>query len=600
MADKTVSIKIKAAPTPETTKALNTVQKIATNWDKVFGPNGDKPVKNQKRQIDTLRRAWDDLGKSIRLARENFEGGFTAGAKSLSGLKTFTSGIDGATKKVLNLKNALMATAVGGAAIWTVKRILAEGAEDIKTRKRIGREFGEGKGSYGEFLTSLGDRVGIKGGMQGDEAARGLIPLAEQLEAIQAGAQFRGMSKPLTEAQAQALKRKNLTFGGGLLQRLGALVPDMEPEELGRVLGDALAGPEGVRSLVSTLHLSKRSKTLSQLNEKGQAYKALSPEERKRLGVTKAGQFLEQGDLVNLLLERSGLTDKAAEDERKTAAFQIKSIKAQLGDALGDIGSGALDTLTEKLGQGATAAERLQSYLASPEGKKTVDSIKDGVVTIVEGVVSLARQLPAIGAWLKEHKTLLEILGAAYVAGKVAPGVAGVVGGVKAAGSVAGAVGGGVARVGKYALGAAAGTTAAVAAATGLAIYGAHKGAKYIDDHTSFYDRLVGGGKEDAAGEAKNKARIEFLAQRRQALVQALEAKGISHALALNYADHPAEATKARPDLVSVFQGMGANIPPFTVNLVVDGQTLARVTDKHLGRDVYNRTAGGAAPVSRQ
>src|SRR6185369_9590564 len=236
MPDKTINLRIKAIASNDTKKTLDTLTKVSTNWDKVFGPNGDKPVKNMKRQVDTLTRSWEDLGKAIKLAKDNFKQGFEVGSKSLSGVKAFTSGIEGATKKVLNLKNAIAATAIGGAAIWGIKRVLSEGAEDIKTRKRIGREFGTGAGSYGDYLTNLGDRVGLKGGMQGDEAARGLIPLAEQLEAIQEGAIFRGMKRKLTAPEAEALKRKNLTFGGGLLQRLGALVPDMEPEELGRVL----------------------------------------------------------------------------------------------------------------------------------------------------------------------------------------------------------------------------------------------------------------------------------------------------------------------------------------------------------------------------
>jgi hypothetical protein len=601
MADKTVSLKIKVAPTADSKKALDNLNKISTNWDKVFGPNGDKPVKNQKRDIDTLSKAWANLGKEIKLARENFEGGFAAGSKSLSGLKTFTGFIDGATKKVFNLKNAIAATAIGAGAIWLGKSIFEEGAQQIKTRKRIQREFG----TYGgDLLTGNARRINFAAGLQDDEAARGLIPLAEQLEAIQEGAQFRGMKRPLSVMQADTLKRKNLTFGANLLRRVSTLAPDIEPEELGRVLGDALAGPEGVRSLISTLGLSKRSKTLSQANEKGQVYKVLTPEERKKYGITKAGQYLEQGDLVSLALDRSGMTDKAAADEQKTFSHQVRQIKSTLMDQIGDIGSGALDTLTEKLGQGATAAERLQSYLASKEGKQTIDSIKDTVVSIVEGVAGIAKQLPAIGAWLKEHKTLLEVLAGAYVAAKAAPAVAGVVGGVKAVASgvsTAATVGKYALKYGKYAAGAAGGTAALVGLAGTAAVVGAHYGAKYLDDHTQFYDKLVGGGQEDAAGEAKNRTAIEILKAKREALSTALERGGVSHGLAVRYAEHPEEAA-ANPLAKQIIDAMQSRPIELTstTNLVVDGQVLAKVIDKHMTRNVQNRTAGGAAPVTRE
>jgi hypothetical protein len=643
-AEKTVSIKIKAAPTPDTKKSLDQLQKISTNWDAVFGKNGDKLVRNQKRYVNDLTRSWQDLGKAIKLAKDNFKGGFETGSKSLAGVKAFTSGIEGATKKVLNLKNAIAATAIGGAAIWGVKRILSEGSEDIKTRKRIGREFGAGKGSYGDYLTDLGDRVGLKGGMQGDEAARGLIPLAEQLEAIQEGAQFRGMKRKLTGSEAEALKRKNLTFGGGLLQRLGALVPDMEPEELGRVLGDALAGPEGVRSLVSNLHLSKRSRKLSEANEKGEAFKLLTPEERKRMGVTRQGQFLEQGDLVNLLLERSGLTDKAATDERKTFGFQMKSIKAQLGDTLGDIGSGALDTLTEKLGKGATAAERLQSYLTSEDGKKTINAVKDGVVGIVDGIASIASKLPEIGSWLKEHKGLLGAIAGVYGVAKVAPTIAGiakgasaVLGGARGATPVTplyvynvnggsgglGSPGGGgplglLKRVGLGIGGiAAAGGVGAgllLSAAGAAAGYVGYKGGnalgkksttvgKLHDAEANWLYRLTGEADADKRlsdfGTNRNQTQLNAIKAKREALTKALEAQGISHGSAVQYAEHPEQA-KSNPIIAGLIAKAAGGDVNVTTNLVLDGVTLAKLVEKHMVRNVQNRTANGAAPVSKQ
>ena len=576
--DKTINLRIKVAPTADSKKALDNLNKISTNWDRVFGPNGDKPVKNQKREIDTLSKAWANLGKEIKLAKENFEGGFAAGAKSLSGLKSFTGFVEGATKKVFNLKNAIAATAIGAGAIWLGKSIFEEGAQQIKTRKRVQREFG----TYGgNILTSNAQRINFAAGIQDDEAARGLIPLAEQLEAIQEGAQFRGMKRPLSVMQADTLKRRNLAFGADIFKRVATLAPDVEPEELGRVLGDALAGPEGVRSLISTLNLSKRSRSLSQANEKGQAFKVLSPEERKKYGISKAGQFLEQGDLVNLLLERSGMTDKAAADEQKTFSHQIKQIKSTLMDQIGDIGSGAIDSLTLKLGQGATAAERLRNYLASDEGKKTVDGIKDSVVRITEGIASIVADVPKIGAWLKEHKTLLEVLAGAYGVAKIAPTAVGLARGI-------GAVGAGASTLG----GALKGLTESnplyvkqVAGVAGAALAGYELGT-YLDKKLGLSTKIAnaltpGETAKEEAGVQKNRQFLADQAANREKAIQTLEARGLSRGQAIYQADHPIEITN-------------------NTNLVADGHTLAKITEKHLIKSIQNRTANGASPASRQ
>ena len=539
-------------------------------------------------------------------------------------MKTFTGIVEGATKKVFNLKNAIAATAIGAGAIWLGKSLFEEGAQQIKTRKRVQREFG----TYGgDILTGNARRINFAAGIQDDEAARGLIPLAEQLEAIQEGAQFRGMKRPLSVMQADTLKRRNLAFGANLFRRVSTLAPDVESEELGRVLGDALAGPEGVRSLISTLNLSKRSRSLSQANEKGQAFKVLSPEERKKFGITKSGQFLEQGDLVNLLLERSGMTDKAATDEQKTFSHQVRQIKSTLMDQLGDIGSGAIDSLTLKLGQGATAAERLRNYLASDEGKKTVDGIKDSVVRITEGIASIVADVPKIGAWLKEHKTLLEVLAGAYGVAKIAPTAVGIAKGIGSAvagargstpltplyvvnvggapgapGTPSGGLLGKLTGAGKYIAGVAAAggvgsgllLAAAGAAAAAGGGYLGNKAGKHIgavgkmhNAEANWLYNLTGEGAADKKVEdfeaSRNLAQLAAKAKAREAQIKQLEAHGIAHGQAVYLAEH----------------GGGEPIS-FTANLVVDGQTLAKVTEKHMIRTVQNRTANGASPASRQ
>lgn len=583
MAERTVNLKLKVVPANETKKSLDNLQKISTNWDKVFGPNGDKPVKNTKRQVDLLTRSWQDLGNAIKLAKDNFKAGFASGSQSLQGLKRFTDGIDTAAKKVFNLRNAIAGTVIGGAAIWGVKKIFEEGAEDIKTRKRLRREFGD-KGAAD--IESASERVAFKAGLQGDEVSRGLIPLSQQLEAIQEGAIFRGMKRKLTAKEAEDLKKKNLNFGASIFGRVATMAPDIAPEDLGRILGDALAGPEGIRSMVSSLNLSKRSRTLSTANEKGEAYKVLSPEERKRLGITKKGQYLEQGDLVNLLLERSGITEAAAKDEQKTFSHQLRQIKATLFDQVGDIGSGALDSLTAKLGEGATAAERLQKFLASDEGKRTVDSVKNGVVSIVEGIAGIVQSLPAIGSWLKEHKMLLATLAGAYGVAKVAPTAIGLAKGVSTAitgvrgatpatplyvqnvmGAVGSSPGGMLAKAG------------AVAAAGALG----YAAGTYLDSKLGISDKIAGtGAKFDAAGEERNRQAIARSAAEKQALVRELESAGLSHGKAVYYANHEKERELA-----------------LTTQVNVDGVALWKVLERHAVRGAQNRTANGAAPVSK-
>lgn len=592
MAEKVVALKLKLVKPQETQKALNELTKVSTQWDKTFGEAGNKKIKNQARQIDTLKRTWQDLTKAIKLAKENFDAGFDSA--KLRNLEKFNKSLDGTVRKVFNLKNALAGSVAGGALVYGINKLFEEGSQQVKTRRRLEREFGTG---YGGRISKVAEGVSFKAGVQGDEAARALIPFAEQLEAIQEGSQFRGQKKPLTAAQAEALKRKNLAFGANVFARVSALAPDVPTEDLGRILADALSGPEGVRSLVSELHLSKRSKTLSQANEKGEAFKALSPEERKKYGVTQKGQFLEQGDLVNLLLERSGISDKAAADAQKTFEFQRRSITAQLTDTLGDIGAGALDSLTEKLGQGATAAERLKSYLASDEGKKTVEGIKDAVVGITEGMVSIAKELPKIGSWLSEHKGTIAGIAAAYAALKAAPGLTGIGGGLQAVGAGnGGKVGAAVGGLGKAA--SFAGKASAVLG-VGLAAY---ELTHAVDETFGLTDKLVNslGPKRDKAGEARLDAEQKARDADKAAQVSALEAKGVSRGLAIRYIEHPEE--RATNPLLKQIADLVARPVEVTINntTTLDGQAIAKNTEKHLVRSVQNRTAGGAAPVSRE
>lgn len=569
LTERVVQLKIKLVPQDDTKKALDSLTKVATNWDKVFGPNGDKPVKNQARQLGTLTRAWQDLGVAMKGAHENFKLGFSSGSESMRGIKTFTSGIEGLTKKIFNLKTVIAGTVVGGLAIWGVKKAFEEGAQDIKTRNRLKREFGD-KGAAN--IEAESKRVNFRAGLQDDEVSRGLIPLAEQLEAIQKGSQFRGMKRKLTAKEALALRNKNLTFGANLFANAAAKAPDIAPEELGRILGDALSGPEGVRSLVSALNLRKASRTLQAANEKGLAYQHLDPKEQKALKVTKKGQYLEQGDLVKLMLSRSDINDSSVDAAQKTFSHQIKQIKSTLLDELGDVGAGALDTLTAKLGDGATAAERLQTYLASKEGKKTLESIQETVVKIVEGVVDIATGLPKIGSWLKEHRNLLESLAVAYVGLKAAPAL---VGGFKGSSAVANATG--------NALGGATGTFIKQIPLIGTAVAFAAAGEEFTRTRRAGFGGLTVGSLLNVSPEERianlKQARATFYEEQIERLKKVPERNG---------------------DNVEVFGPANRPIET-TINITntMDGQVVGKTVLKHIGRAIENQSGRGTAPGAK-
>lgn len=551
-----INLRIKVTPATESKKNLDAMNKVATNWEKVFGDKGDKKVKNHERHVSVLRRSWEDLSKSISGASKSI-GEF--GSKGAAGLQKLSSGIDSVARKIFNLKNVIVGSAIGGGLIFGAKKFIEEGTQQIRTRNRLRREFG----AEAKDIEGAAGRIAFRGGIQDDEAARGLIPLAEQLQQIQEGATFRGIKGPLSRGQADALRKKNLNFGAKLFGRISAMAPDVDSEELGRVLGDALAGPEGIRSLISTLHLSKRSRTLSQANEKGQAFKALSPEERKRFGVTRAGQFLEQGDLVNLVLERSGITEAGADAAQKNFSHQIRQIKSTLLDQLGEVGASALDTLTEKLGKGATAAQRLQDYLKSDEGRKTIDSIKQGVVSIVEGIVKLSTELPKIGRWLSEHKGTIAALAAVYGAGKVISPIATV---AKAAS-------------GSGALGLAKAIPVVGAGLAGLAL-GAKLGQHLLDKQDK-YDQL-----DLNAADAETR-RLKAIRDERRA------ARGWAQ-LGVESPGKQSVQPLSSGDLVAPIQLNNVT------QLHLDGDKIAEDVQRRIVRGVQNRTANGAAPVARE
>jgi hypothetical protein len=624
MNDRKISLKLKVTSDSENKKATVELTKLASKWEQIFGPKGDKLVVQHTKKLVTLEGQWKSLTRAIDVAGEHFRRGFSSGQELgvTKGLSFFSRGVDGAVKKVINLKTLLAATAIGGAAIWAGHALYEEGMQNVKTRNKLKREFGANGDN--EFIETLGRNRQFKSGVQDDDFERALIPFAREAQVIEKGAQFRGMKKSLTEAEATALRRKNLTFASTLVQRQIALHPEMEPEEVGKVLSDALSGPTGARQMVSAFGLGRRATKFMQANEQGKLYKMLSPTEQKTLNVSKAGQYAQQGDLVKLLLEKGGESDAAFEAMQKSFGHQIRQMKATAFGTLGDIGAEALDELTKKLGNGATAAERLQKYLASDEGKKTVLDIKDAVVGIGSGIGDIAKSLPAIGAWLKEHKTLVEGLALAYGVSKVA--------------TPAFKTGKGLFSIGKWAAGGGAGAFAKGAGgvllagakvglpllAAGAAGYGIGTGIDWLTGKAtgrSLSDRLAGAGPQMLDRGEENRQN-EFSVAR--VLAKKVEAGKLTPEQAANQFSTFSRVTEhGKPGvfaetiqkrltenkLEDISVGrldaiLADSTKPIEITIhnttTLDGKAIAKSSERHQVRDIKARTANGAAPASRE
>ena len=619
---KDVGFRIKIPVARETT---DTQKFLAKQRDTVVGMHKKelpKLTKATKEYLKTTKDAAKEAERATEQLGNSFSRSMETGLKSLN---RFTGGLGKLKSDLIGMKTAIAGTAIGIAGIWAGRKIYEGGKQSLALRGRINREFGDESGA----LAEQGRRAGRLAGISEDDAIKGLIPFRERLEDIEAGAQFRGMKSKLTAGQAAQLRNKNLAFGAGLLARVSTLAPDLDQGEVGSVLADALSGPEGIKRLISEFNLSKRSRKISEENEKGDVYKLLREDEKKKYGITKHGQYLEQGDLVSILLERNGITEGAAEAKRKKLDFQLKAIGATAENALADIGSRALDRFNNGMAKGATLSEKFENAIKSKEGQRVLDGVANAVVGIADGAVKVAAELPKIGTFFSEHKTLLLALGGSFLALKGASAIGGLLNNAKNIPGVGGLLGngktpipvyvvngpgggpgipggspGGALGWGKKALALAGaggvGSGLMLAAAGALAAYGGYKAGDYLGKHVkpvgkmhdaeaNWLYRLTGEADADKktenfeAGRNLNqlKARAESVANR----TKQLEAQGISHGQALFFAEHP---DAKQPDV---------NV---TTNLVVDGQVLASVVTQHQARAVDVATARGAAPIHRE
>lgn len=610
---KTVGFTIKipmARETADTQKAIDKQKKTIVELQKKDLP---KLTKATKEYLGTAKKAFNDTGREAEQMGRTFSRSMEDGLRSLHRM---SDGVGKLRERLLNIKTVLAGTAVGIAAIWAGKKLYEGGKANLATRGRIGREFGDESG----FLEETARRAGHAGGVSADDATKALIPFRERLDDIEEGAQFRGMRKKLTAVQAKALREKNLTFGAGLLSRVSAMAPDIDEGQAGSVLADALAGPEGIKRLVTEFNLSRRSRTVAQANEKGEVFKYLRAEEKQKYGINKKGQYLEQGDLVNILLERSGITEAAAEAKRKKMDFQLKQIGAEAENALADIGARAFDKFNNGMSKGTTLAEKFENAIKSKEGQRVLDGISSAVVGIAEGAVKIATTVPKIGAFLSEHKGTLAALGVTFAALKGMSFVGGKMKGLEGgAGGILGALGIGAKPIPVYivsgpggALGAtgeaggklsklgkiAGGASAVLAAGSAGYAVGTE-----LDNWLGLSDKISKGlfkSDEFAAGGLRTSQNELSVAKVIMARVNAGKETGAQAAAEFQRFASSAEG-KGKDQLSEVAKQLAAMLAAQKpAQLVVDGRVLAEIVSEHQERAVKNSTAGGGAPLHRE
>jgi hypothetical protein len=601
VAERQLKLSIKLAPFGDA--AQKDAKKVTDELKRT-----DAAVAKFKTTTDKMAKASDTTWSRMRSGVESVGRAFSAATHSLGG---FASGVDNLNRrvasafgKIANLRNIILGSVAGGLAYKGVSSIFEQGNQQLNALRKARREFG----ADAEGLIDRGNSVGFRAGLGGDDALTGLIPIARAVSTTEAGRFYRG--KKLTEAQAAALRKQTLSKGSQLFERLATLAPDLDPETIGRVLADAGSGNEGIRRLVSTFGLSRRSARLAEANEKGKAFGEMTAAERKQFDV-KAGKKLGQGDLVDLLLQRSGLTDKAAEDERKKFSFQMHSIKAQFMDVLGDIGAEALEKVNGGFAKGATLAEKFKAVLESPKGKETVEKLGNAIGSMVEGLIKLATELPKVVGFLDKHKTLLLSIGGAYaglsVVGRVRNTFSNALGG---AGDVAGkllgasgkpipvyvvnAPGGGVGGPnggsGGGKLGKALGVLGVGAAAYELTTLADEKFG-ISDSIANLMANATGADKKDnaaiLAGTQRHQAELAALAAAKRSRVSELEAGGMAHGKALAQAQSEFDGLKI--DIQNVTFGTSDSVQAMAVKLA---EPIAR----ELERRRRNATANGAAP----
>lgn len=433
--------------------------KLRQGFAAIFGQIGaqEKKVKDWNKALGEVfaqiggekRKVWDSfftrnetgMDRLIKRSKELREDLGTAFEVSTSrgvgfALTKITNGVDGALSKIFNLKNALAATLVGGAAYGLASSALRGGLGNVRDDAKLRREFrgqayfgparpadvlGAGQfgptrpaqemgyrdGMYDNVLSSIAD-ISTSSGIEGGAATAALLPIARAIKETRVGSKLKGGKKLTNQDQVDAVRTQTLGLATSYTKRLLTLFPQEAPEEVGRLLAEAGTGEEGIGQLARFVGLGKAS-----------TKDILDDAKKKKLAI---------GDIVGKVLERGGVTDEAASDQRKTFDFQIKSIGSQLNDAIGNVGTSAIEKLNKSLGEGTTLAEKLQKYLGSPEGKKMIDKLGDSLSRVVSFAADLAKSIPGILSTIDRFKVPLLAIAGLYGAVKVGGVVANAVG----------------------------------------------------------------------------------------------------------------------------------------------------------------------------
>lgn len=573
------------------------LERYHKGW-KQFGSDFSKEMERQRRhwkeQRDGLKdfiRSSDDgfvrLGRRMREFQENSRKAFQLGP--LFALNHFQGGIEKTIGKVLNLKNAILGTAVGAAAFYGGRAILQAGQENIRTAFRL-KQFGGDSGAFGEGAAAAAKAAGLEGGA----ATNALFPVMEAVTEIQKGTKFRG--KTLTEEQAERLRRANYSFGAGLFARAAAVRPDLDVNALGEALANAGTGAEGIRGLVSMLSLNKVfTRRVTEANEKKKLFEFLGAERAAKFGIKK-GEQAGQGAIIDLLFQQGGFTEEAAKQARGTLGFQLKQIKSSFEGVIGDIGQKALERVTGTLSKGKTLADQFQEALSSPRGKELIDKLGNSIGAIVEGLIKVATKLPEAFNWIDRNKDTLMVLATAYGGARLLGGGAAMFAGFDPSGAASGVLG----KTFKDS------ATAAAAGAEGgipVRIAGVMQGAaavlgagamgytlgRVLDEKLGLSDQFSDAMREatgragedrqrEMSGIVAHRGRISGFAAAREARVKQLMADtpGLSKGQALFLADNP-EASAA--------QGEGGKI---VIQLHVDGKKMAEVVNHHNVKKLKN------------
>lgn len=620
---------------------------IRPKFDGAGAVNGlktqSKLIKDQKKDIGELGKTQNkvlgDAAKGLKSATNEaekfsftFKGAFR---QAKSELEQFGRGVETLKSKLVSLKTIVVGSAIGGLAIAGINKLLTGGMAEQKATGRINREFG----ADAKFLQAQAALIARQSGISREAALKAIIPVAETTQETQAGTTFRG--RKLNAAQAGALRQQTTKFGAGLLSRIATVTGAGGDElaDLAQAIAEGGAGPEGTRRFVSAIGGNRVfARELSAANQKGQiakflAQRGFSADRLKGLGI-KNGQIAGQGTVLDIIAQQSGITDQAAEAKRHSFGFQRQAIGASIDTTLGEIGASALDKLTKSFGKGKTLAEKFQEVLESEKGKKVIDGIASAIDKVVEGLVKVATEIPKIIGFISQHKTAFEILGGGLVLGKGISMGAGLIGGAKDVFKAFG-IGGGAGKLVEGAMGSkpipvyvvnapalggeggiagAAGgakgllAKAGLVAGAGLAGYAA---GKFLDSKFGLSTKLANGvgsltGQNDAlagieaAGVGGNQRLIAQRAKNKSDFVRQLEATGLQHGQAVYVAEHGAQgAGFAIPEAARALAGGAVNVNP-TINVNLDGRTLATVTAphivEHVARRVRTESAGGAAP----